>query len=103
MKKVLIFAVIAGFILSLTGLSLAVAPGKKLDYDGGSQGKVVFDGKVHGDKKLACNACHTAVFKMKKGDAKMTMADMKAGKYCGKCHDGKQAFGTDDCTKCHKK
>ena len=103
MKKVLIFAVIAGFILSLTGLSLAVGPGKTLDFNGGSQGKVVFDGKAHADKSLKCNACHTAVFKMKKGDMKITMADMKAGKNCGACHDGKKAFGTDDCTKCHKK
>jgi c(7)-type cytochrome triheme protein len=100
MKKVLIFAVIAGFIFSLTGLSLAVAPGKKVEYDGGGKGKVVFDGKAH--SSLKCNACHTAIFKMKK-EMKITMADMKAGKNCGTCHDGKKAFSSDDCAKCHKK
>jgi c(7)-type cytochrome triheme protein len=102
MKKLLIFAVIAGFVLSLTGLSLAVGTGKKVEYDGGGKGKVVFDGKEHADKALKCNACHTAIFKMKK-EMKITMADMKAGKNCGACHDGKKAFGADDCAKCHKK
>ncbi len=102
MKKVLVFAVIAGFVLSLAGLSSAVGPGKKVEYDGGGQGKVVFDGKVHADKGLKCNACHPSVFKMKK-EAKITMADMKAGKNCGTCHNGKKAFGADDCAKCHKK
>ncbi len=100
MKKVLVFAIIAGFVLSLTGLSLAVGPGKKVEYAGGGKGKVVFEGKTHASSK--CNACHPAPFKMKK-EMKITMADMKAGKNCGTCHDGKKAFGADDCAKCHKK
>jgi c(7)-type cytochrome triheme protein len=103
MKKVLVFAVIAGFVLSLAGVSLAVGPGKKVEYDVKSAGKVVFDGKAHADKGLKCNACHTKVFKMKKGADKITMADMKAGKNCGTCHNGTKAFGTEDCAKCHKK
>jgi len=103
MKKFLVFAVVAGFVLSLSGVSLAVGPGKKVEYEVKGAEKVVFDGKLHADKKLNCKACHPTVFKMKKGAEKITMADMKAGKNCGTCHDGKKAFGTEECAKCHKK
>jgi c(7)-type cytochrome triheme protein len=66
----------------------------------------VFDGKVHADKALQCPACHTAVFQMKKGATKITMADINAGKVCGTCHNGDKAFKAADpanCAKCHKK
>jgi c(7)-type cytochrome triheme protein len=33
---------------------------------------------------------------------KMTMAEMKAGKYCGACHKGKEAFSVQECNKCLK-
>ena len=42
---------------------------------------------------------------MKKGAAKMTMAAMNEGKFCGTCHNGKKAFSVKapaDCVKCHK-
>ena len=39
----------------------------------------------------------------KKGGDKITMANINAGKACGICHNDKKAFGTKDCTKCHKK
>lgn len=103
MKKVLIFAVVVGFMFSLTGLSLAVAPGKKLEFDEKTTGKVVFDGKAHADKGLKCKDCHPALYKMKKDGTKITMADINAGKSCGSCHNDKKTFGTKDCTKCHKK
>jgi c(7)-type cytochrome triheme protein len=71
-----------------------------------------------GQEKLDCKPCHTnppPLFQMKKrapGEARATMADMKQGKSCGKCHDGKTtingkvAFAADakeNCGKCHKK
>jgi len=31
----------------------------------------------------------------------MTMDAMNAGKFCGKCHDGKTATAVTDCAKCH--
>jgi c(7)-type cytochrome triheme protein len=43
---------------------------------------------------------------MKKGAAKITMADMNAGKSCGTCHNGDKTFKSSDaanCAKCHKK
>lgn len=72
------------------------------------EGPVTFSHKSHVETKgLKCNACHIKVFKMKKGTSgNLTMAAMEEGKFCGACHDGKQAFSVKDkanCTKCHVK
>ncbi|MFN3395357.1 MAG: cytochrome c3 family protein [Thermodesulfovibrionales bacterium] len=88
------------------GSAMAVPPGKNVEFAGGDAGKVVFDGKIHADKGLKCNDCHTKIFQMKKGTAKMKMADINAGKFCGECHNGTKAFKSSDaanCAKCHKK
>lgn len=88
------------------GSAMAVPAGKTIEYAGGGFGKVTFDGKIHADKGLKCNDCHTKIFQMKKGSVKITMADMNAGKNCGECHNGKKAFKSSDaanCAKCHKK
>lgn len=105
MKKTVLFVVLL-VIVAFVGSALAVPPGKTVEFKGGSAGKVVFDGKTHADKGLKCNDCHTKIFQMKKGSAKMTMADLNAGKNCGECHNGTKAFKTSDaanCGKCHKK
>lgn len=95
----LTIAVIAAFVSS----AMAVPSGKTLEYEGGGTGKVIFDGKVHADKGLKCNDCHTKIFQMKKGTAKLNMADLNAGKYCGVCHNGTKSFKTVNCARCHKK
>lgn len=87
------------------GTAAAAPPGKVVEYAGGPMGKVTFDGKVHAGKGLKCTDCHTKIFQMKK-EAKMTMADINAGKFCGTCHNGEKAFKSSDaanCAKCHKK
>jgi c(7)-type cytochrome triheme protein len=71
-----------------------------------------------GQEKLDCKPCHTEpppTFQMKKraaGEARATMADMKQGKSCGKCHNGKTTINgkvavdvsaKESCVKCHKK
>lgn len=92
--------------LALTGEVVAAPPGTSVEYAGGPIGKVVFDGKVHADKGLKCNDCHTKIFQMKKGSTKMTMATMNKGEACGACHNGTKAFKTSDassCNRCHKK
>ena len=104
MKKT-VLAVVVLVIVAFVGSALAVPPGKTVEFEGGGAGKVVFDGKVHADKGLKCNDCHTKIFPMKKG-GKYTMADMNAGKNCGECHNGTKAFKSSDaatCAKCHKK
>lgn len=104
MKKLFVFALVAVVSFVLAVSAFAVPAGKSVEYAGGGAGKVVFDGKTHADKGLKCADCHPANFKMKKGEAKLTMADMNAGKNCGACHkDGGKAFPAKDCAKCHKK
>ncbi|HBR22553.1 MAG TPA: cytochrome C [Nitrospiraceae bacterium] len=103
MKK---FTIIIALIIAVAfvGSAMAVPPGKTAEFKGGAMGKVTFDGKIHADKGLKCNDCHTKVFQMKKGSTKMKMADINAGKFCGTCHNGTKAFASDgDCAKCHKK
>lgn len=105
MKKTVLFVAML-VIVAFVGSALAVPPGKTVEFAGGGAGKVVFDGKTHADKGLKCNDCHTKIFQMKKGTAKIKMADLNAGKFCGECHNGTKAFKTSDaanCAKCHKK
>ncbi len=83
----------------------AIQPGKTVTWDS-PMGKVVFDGKNHADAGVKCLACHSKIFKMKKGSTMMSMADITAGKYCGKCHNGTKAFAAGDkgnCELCHQK
>lgn len=104
MKLKNIIAALAALTFSI-GSVMAVPSGKTVEFES-SKGKVTFDGKVHADKGLKCGNCHTIpkLFAMKKGAAKITMADINGGKFCGACHDGKKAFKADDqvnCGKCH--
>ena len=78
-----------------------------------SPGPVTFSHEKHRAKVEKCQACHTQVFKMKKGTTgPLTMAKMKAGEQCGACHNGKTDVGgvvpasvSDDtkCETCHRK
>lgn len=52
--------------------------------------------------KLGCRECHTALFQMKKGTARMTMDAIYQGRFCGACHNGKKAFSSSECGKCHE-
>ena len=78
-----------------------------------SPGPVTFSHEKHKEKAEKCTACHTKVFKMKKGTSgALTMAAMKEGQFCGSCHNGKTELAgkvvfaveaKDNCEKCHKK
>ena len=105
MKLAGIAAVFAALVLSI-GNVMAVPPGTTVDY-ASPAGKVTFDGKKHADKGLQCADCHVKpkLFEMKKGAAKMSMAAMNDGKFCGTCHNGKKAFSVKvpaNCSKCHQ-
>ncbi len=106
---------IAGSLL-VTGPAVAqikVPPDFMLEQGKDSPGPVTFSHNQHKEKFDKCVACHTKVFKMKKGTSgPFSMEKMKAGEQCGACHNGKTAvagktvFTTDDkanCEKCHKK
>ena len=93
-------------IILACGNALAVGPDKKLEFKGSPMGIVVFDGTIHKNAGLTCSDCHNPdIFpKMKQGTVKITMNDLKAGKYCGRCHNGKKAFLImGNCTRCHHK
>jgi c(7)-type cytochrome triheme protein len=90
--------------LMASGTTHAVGPGEILEFGGSDAGMVIFDGTSH--QNTGCADCHNPdVFpKMKKGTVKITMADLFAGKYCGKCHDGKNGFLIkENCDRCHFK
>ena len=66
----------------------------------GEASKAVFPHKAH-TSWMACTACHTGIFEMEKGKAKMTMAGMGEGQWCGACH-GKVALPElTTCGACH--
>jgi len=68
-------------------------------------GDVIFSHDTHVDgMALACTDCHDKLY-LSKGQHKMvTMKQMRSGKSCGACHNGKKAFSVKgDCAKCHKK
>ena len=90
----------------VSGNVFAVSNGTTLEFKGSSMGTVTFDGSVHKNAGLVCSDCHNPEMfpKMKQGTIKITMNDLYAGKYCGKCHDGKKAFLIkENCTRCHHK
>ncbi|HEY7519853.1 MAG TPA: c(7)-type cytochrome triheme domain-containing protein [Methylomirabilota bacterium] len=109
-------------LLALVALCLAAPPSTaqvrippdfQLEPAKDSPGPVTFSHERHKAKVDKCQACHTKVFKMKKGTTgPLTMAKMKAGEQCGACHDGKTEFGgvrpvsvedTTKCEACHRK
>jgi c(7)-type cytochrome triheme protein len=110
-KEMRFAGIVAVFLAAMMFIGNAMAlPAGKKEYAGGPMGKVVFDAKMHADKKQLCPACHVKpkLWEQKPGanTTKMTMAAMNEGKFCGACHDGKKAFSVKapaDCAKCHKK
>jgi len=98
-------AVIVAAALVLSVEAFAVPTGRTVVLEPKGAGKVVFDGKLHAEKGFKCADCHQGVFMMKKGGDKITMKDIREGKFCGTCHNNTKAFGTTDavsCSKCHK-
>jgi len=74
----------------------------------GSPGQVTFSHQSHVDpKRPDCTTCHPALFKILiKGTpaegGPLGHAAMERGRQCGACHDGKAAFGLDNCPLCHR-
>ncbi len=66
----------------------------------GSGMNVTFSHQNHA-KRTGCRQCHPSLFQMKKGSSRITMDEMYKGGTCGKCHNGKAAFSSKNCAKCH--
>ncbi len=56
-------------------------------------------------KKATCRDCHSSLFKPEEGADKIRMADHSRKRFCFTCHDrqGKKAFSSSDCSRCHQK
>lgn len=51
--------------------------------------------------RYQCTACHPEQFALKAGATKVTMDQMSSGAACGACHNRTDAFGLDQCERCH--
>lgn len=76
--------------------------GGNITYIQRGAGDAVFSHKRHAATGLVCGSCHPTLFKMERTHGVMTMAGMESGKFCGHCHNGKGAFKTSDCGRCHR-
>ncbi|MFQ5329464.1 MAG: c(7)-type cytochrome triheme domain-containing protein [Thermodesulfobacteriota bacterium] len=69
--------------------------------EGKAMKSVVFPHWAH-RTKFTCKVCHNDMgFPMKAGASDIKMADINAGKSCGQCHNGTDAFGATSCNRCH--
>jgi c(7)-type cytochrome triheme protein len=112
-------ALVGGLVLAWSLVLLAEAqvkipPDFTFEQGKESPGTVTFSHAKHRESGVdKCQACHTKIFKMKKGQSgPFAMEKMKAGEQCGSCHNTKTkvadkvVFGVEDkanCEKCHRK
>ena len=77
--------------------------GGNITFDVKGSKPVIFSHDGHVGMGLNCQDCHDKLFVTKEKHKKATMKNMKKGKSCGACHNGKKAFSVkSDCNKCHK-
>ncbi len=111
---VLVIGLAIGFLAVAPGTAqVKVPPDFAFQQGKDSPAPVTFSHEQHKAQVDKCTACHTKVFKMKKGTTgTLTMAAMKEGQFCGTCHNGKTEIGgkavfsvasEDSCKNCHKK
>ncbi len=52
--------------------------------------------------RFRCKVCHFELgFEMRAGSNDVTMQDIIDGRFCGMCHNGEIAWGTENCDLCH--
>lgn len=52
--------------------------------------------------RFRCKVCHHELgFEMRAGGNDITMGAVLDGQYCGMCHNGEIAWGTENCDLCH--
>ena len=73
---------------------------KEIVFNVKATGPTRFSHKSHLAASVDCGVCHPTLFKTV-STKRFTMADMKKGKSCGACHNGKKAFSVDTCVTCH--
>ena len=98
----------AGLLWSMTLAQADSGPGEIMFKDTKSFAPVPFNHSTHKSAGAGCGDCHDSLFKKKSGSTDegnaLTMKALRKGKYCGSCHDGKQAFSASkNCKQCHQK
>lgn len=70
--------------------------------DASSLDAAIFPHWVH-RIRYQCSVCHLEIFEPRAGANAITMSDIRAGRACGRCHDGRTAFAVsfDSCHRCH--
>ena len=52
--------------------------------------------------RFTCKVCHADLgFEFKAGADNIKMIDIMGGQFCGECHNGETAWGTENCDLCH--
>ena len=107
-KNYLLIIVLAFFCIANVGVS-----GRGGFSDGGGilytepVKSVIFRHQHHVDvKKISCEKCHSGLFEMQALLAQekkdFVMESLYRGRYCGACHNGKDAFAAQNqCARCH--
>jgi len=101
LKVILGGCIAAGFATA----AMAVPPGMELKFKNSPMGEVTFSGTKHMQKGKICTDCHTKIFQMKHGTAKIKFPDhLQKKNFCFACHNGETAFKADgNCQRCHVK
>lgn len=93
------------FVLGAAVRSGNAASMQDLIYQGSKASDMaIFHGEYHLNRGYRCDDCHNRNMfpKKQKGAVKITMKAIQEGKLCGKCHNGKIAFGlSHNCKICH--
>ncbi|MDH5571363.1 MAG: hypothetical protein OEY89_06330 [Gammaproteobacteria bacterium] len=52
--------------------------------------------------RYTCKVCHADLgFELKSGANRIKMIDILEGQFCGNCHNGELAWGSENCDLCH--
>ncbi len=77
-------------------------PNGEITFIGKNSGNISFSHKNH-TALYKCGECHPLIYKTSRSKTRVSMKAMEAGKSCGSCHDGKNAFSVKaNCASCHK-
>lgn len=114
MRRPIWIAILVSVAIGLCGAAVAqnlpkLPDALVLSQSPDSPGKVTFLHVTHMGERPDCTRCHPKLFSIMKAagpgtaaERRITHAKMEKGRQCGACHNGKAAFGFDDCTACHR-
>lgn len=105
MKRMFIVSIVMAFLSVPMSVPAHMVGGGDLIFIPKEALPVVFSHTKHvDDMGLKCADCHYQIFQMAHGSYEMEMSKLKEGSFCGKCHNGRNAFDVKDqknCSRCH--